>query len=202
VHPHHLKCTCNLFFLKHNVANVECEITVIGERLTCTAMWDSVLKFRNAICHLLPRVTERHIKPSDQDTLKVSLAAQVLCSTVAAAISTLVTVGKDNCTEFEWCIGLAIVMLYGATIHILIFFYGTHLSWKYLSLFQYNAGYMDNRCLSTAAFVKEIDNLFDSLNGIAHNSNLKWALMQWKHPSSLRATKCEVCHYAWSLCHL
>jgi hypothetical protein len=34
--PHLLKCVCNLF-LKHNVANVECEITVNGERLTGTA---------------------------------------------------------------------------------------------------------------------------------------------------------------------
>jgi len=31
---------------------------------------------------------------------------------------------------------------------------------------------------------------------------LKWALMQWTHPSSLRATKCEVCQYTWRLCHL
>ena len=50
---------------------------------------------------LLPKVTERHIKPSGQDTMKVSLAAQVLGSTVAATISTLVTVGKNNCTGFE-----------------------------------------------------------------------------------------------------
>jgi hypothetical protein len=50
---------------------------------------------------LLPKVTERHIKPSGQDTMKVSLAAPVMSSTVAAAISTPDTVGKDDCTEFE-----------------------------------------------------------------------------------------------------
>ena len=50
---------------------------------------------------LLPKVTERHIKPSGQDTMKVSLAAQVMSLTVAEAINTLVTVGKDNCTELE-----------------------------------------------------------------------------------------------------
>ena len=50
---------------------------------------------------LLPKVTERHIKPSGQDTMKVNLSAQVMSSTVAAAISTLVTVGKDNGTGFE-----------------------------------------------------------------------------------------------------
>jgi len=40
--PHLLKCTC--LFLKHNVANVECEITVNGERLTGIDQWDDVLK--------------------------------------------------------------------------------------------------------------------------------------------------------------
>ena len=30
----------------------------------------------------------------------------------------------------------------------------------------------------------------------------KWALVQWTHPSSLRATKYKVCQYAWRLCHL
>jgi hypothetical protein len=47
----------------------------------------------------LPKVTERHIiKSSGQNTVKISLAAQVMNSTVATAISTLVTVGKGNCT--------------------------------------------------------------------------------------------------------
>jgi len=53
------------------------------------------------VYRLLPKVTERHIKPSGQDTMKVNLSAQVMSSTVAAAISTLVTVGKDNGTGFE-----------------------------------------------------------------------------------------------------
>ena len=100
--PHLLKCTRNLF-LKHNVANVECEITVNGERLTGTAKWDDILKLyeveKRNVYRLLPKVTERHIKPSGQDT--GYLAAQVMSSTVAAAVSTLVTVGKENCTEFE-----------------------------------------------------------------------------------------------------
>ena len=47
---------------------------------------------------LLPKVTGRHIKPGGQNTMKVSLAAQVLSSIAAAAINTLVTVCKDNCT--------------------------------------------------------------------------------------------------------
>jgi hypothetical protein len=46
--PHLLKCTRNLF-LKHNVGNVECEITVKGERLTGTGKWDNFLKLTNAM---------------------------------------------------------------------------------------------------------------------------------------------------------
>jgi len=84
------------------VANVECEITVNGELLASTAKWDDIEVEKRNVYRLLPKVTERHIKPSGQYTMKGSLAAQVMSSTVAAAINTLVTVGKDNCTEFEW----------------------------------------------------------------------------------------------------
>jgi hypothetical protein len=31
------------------------------------------------------------------------------------------------------------------------------------------AGYMDSRCLSTAAFVKELDSLFDSFSSVTCN---------------------------------
>ena len=86
--PHLLKCTC--LFLKHNVANVECEITVNGERLTGTAQWDVMLKLyevekRNMYC-LLPKVTARHIQHGGHNTMKGSLAAQVMNSTMVAAI--------------------------------------------------------------------------------------------------------------------
>jgi len=86
--PPLLNCIC--LFLKHNVANVECEITVSGERLTGTAKWDGILK--------LPKGTERHIQHDGQNTMKVSLAAQIMNSTVAPAVNTLVTVGKNNST--------------------------------------------------------------------------------------------------------
>jgi hypothetical protein len=126
--PHLLKCTRNLF-LKHNVGNEECVITVTGERLTGTAKWEDILKLyeveKRNVYRLLPKVTERHIKPSGQDKMKVSWAAQVMSSTVAAVINTLVTVDKDNCTEFECHIGLTVVMLCGATVLVLIFFYGS-----------------------------------------------------------------------------
>jgi acyl-coenzyme A thioesterase PaaI-like protein len=48
--------------------------------------------------HLLRKVTERHIQLGGQNTMKFSVAAQVMNSTVAAAISSLVTVGKYNST--------------------------------------------------------------------------------------------------------
>jgi len=35
---------------------------------------------------------------------------------------------------------------------------------------------MDSRCMTTAAFVKEIDSLFDNFNGVAHNPNHKKVL--------------------------
>ena len=38
------------------------------------------------------------MKPCAQCVMKVSLAVQFMSITVAAAINTLVTVGKDNCT--------------------------------------------------------------------------------------------------------
>ena len=41
--PHLLKCT-NKFVLKHDVTNVECEITVNAEQLTGTTKWEEVSK--------------------------------------------------------------------------------------------------------------------------------------------------------------
>jgi hypothetical protein len=53
---------------------------------------------KHNVYRLLPKVTERHMKPGAQSVMKVSVAAQVMSSTVAATINALVTVGKDNCT--------------------------------------------------------------------------------------------------------
>ena len=73
-----------------------------GEQLTGTAKWDDILKLYEAdisnVYRLLPKVTKRHIKPGGQNRMKVSLVAQVMSITVAAAINTLFTVGRDNCT--------------------------------------------------------------------------------------------------------
>jgi len=50
------------------------------------------------VYRLLPKVTERHIQHGGYNTMKVSLAAQVMNSTVAVTINTLVTVCKNNST--------------------------------------------------------------------------------------------------------
>jgi hypothetical protein len=150
--PHLLKCTRNLFH-KYNVANVECDIALNGEQVIGTAKWDDILKLyevdKRNVYRLLPKVTERHIKPVGQNTMKVSLAAQVMSSSVAAAISTLVTVGKDQCTvslndiyrlissDVMWChcscslISLTELSCHECNSHFSILF----------------AGYMDGRCV-------------------------------------------------------
>jgi len=42
-------------------------------------------------------VIERYLNLFAQDAMKISLAVQVMSSTVAAAIDTHVTAGKENC---------------------------------------------------------------------------------------------------------
>ena len=51
----------------------------------------------NVLYRQLRNVTDRHLKPFAQDAMKVSLAAQVVSSTVAAAIDTHVTAHKEKC---------------------------------------------------------------------------------------------------------
>ena len=79
---------------------MECEATVNGKQLTGTAKCANILKLYEVdkcdVYHLLPEMTERHIKPGTQNMMKVSLDVQVTSSTMAAAINTLVTVGKEN----------------------------------------------------------------------------------------------------------
>jgi hypothetical protein len=98
--PHLLKCTRNLF-QTHDVANVEYEITVNGERLIGTAKWEDILKLyefdKCLVYHLLPKVTDSHVKPGAQSKRKVNPAAQVMSSKVAAYVNFLVSAGKYNC---------------------------------------------------------------------------------------------------------
>jgi len=99
--PHLLKCTRN-FFLKHEVMNVELGVVVTGQTLTSTTKWADVLKVyeidkQNVLYRQLHNVTDRHLKPFAQDAMKVSLAAKVMCNTVAAATDTHVNAGKEKC---------------------------------------------------------------------------------------------------------
>jgi hypothetical protein len=50
--PHVLKYTHNLV-LKHDVSNVEYEITVNGEQLTGTTNWEDILKVYDANIHIV-----------------------------------------------------------------------------------------------------------------------------------------------------
>jgi hypothetical protein len=79
------------------------EVVVNGEELTGTAKWANILKLyeidkQNVLYRLLHDVTNRRLNPIAQDAMTVSLAAQVMSSTVAAAIDTQVIAGKENCS--------------------------------------------------------------------------------------------------------
>jgi hypothetical protein len=74
---------------------------VNGEQLTGTAKWQDILKLyefdKCRVYCVLPKVTDRHVRPGVQSKMKVNLAAQVMSSSVAAVFSVLVTTGKYNC---------------------------------------------------------------------------------------------------------
>jgi hypothetical protein len=53
---------------------------------------------QNVLYHLLHNVTDRHLNPVAQDAMKVTLAAQVMSKTAAAAVDTQATAGKENCS--------------------------------------------------------------------------------------------------------
>jgi len=58
------------------------------------------MKMTNSMCCIICciiRMTDRHLKPFTQDAMKVSLAAQIMSSTLAAAIDTHVTASKEKC---------------------------------------------------------------------------------------------------------
>ena len=73
---------------------------VNGQRLTGAAEWtDMVYEIDNEIVlyHLLHNMIDRYLKPFAQDVMKFILAIKVMRSTVAAAIDTHVTAGKEKC---------------------------------------------------------------------------------------------------------
>jgi len=96
--PHLLKYTRDLF-RTHDVVNVGFEAVVNGERLPCIAKWEDLLKIyefdKKNLFPVLRNVTDSHLHPDAQTARKVSFAAQVMCSSAAALIDTLVTAGKE-----------------------------------------------------------------------------------------------------------
>jgi hypothetical protein len=82
--------------------NVGLGVVVNRQPLTGTAKWADILKVyeldkQNVLYRVMRHVTDRHLKPFAQDAMKVSLAAQVMSTSVAAAIDTHVTAGKEKC---------------------------------------------------------------------------------------------------------
>jgi hypothetical protein len=100
--PHLLKCTRNLF-LKYDV---KLEFEHLGSQLHAVAKWEHIEKLykqeKNFPIHSLYKLTNTHMAPVTQCAMKVSLAAQVMSHTVAAAIYSLVSYGKEQCL-YSFC---------------------------------------------------------------------------------------------------
>jgi hypothetical protein len=83
--------------------NVGFEVDANGGELTGTATWANILKLykidkQNTLCCLLHDMTHRHLNPIAQDAMTITLAAQVMSSTAAAAVDSQVTAGKERCS--------------------------------------------------------------------------------------------------------
>jgi hypothetical protein len=73
---------------------------VKGQRLSGSAKWADILyeiDNQSVLYLLLHNVTERYLKRFAQYAMKFSLAIQAVRSTVATAIDTHVTAGKEKC---------------------------------------------------------------------------------------------------------
>jgi len=92
--PHLLKCTRNLF-LKYDV---QFESECLDSQL---AKWEHIEKLyeqgKNFMICRLYKLTDDNLAPVTQCAMKVSLAAQVMSHTVAAAIYSVVSYGKEQC---------------------------------------------------------------------------------------------------------
>jgi hypothetical protein len=116
---------------------------------------------QNVLYRVLHKLTDRHLKPFAQDAMRVSLAAQVMSNTVAAAIDTHVTAGKEKCF-IKGSLGEQPCNIFHFLIYTL---YSCKSQVMYMFVIFF-AGHMEKRCLTTATFVNEVDELFDSFNGV------------------------------------
>ena len=95
--PHLLKCTRNLF-LKYDV---QFESEHLDSQLPAIAKWEHIKKLYEQEKHFLYsrmyKLTDDHLAPVTQCAMKVSMAAQVMSHTVAAAIYSVVSYGKGKC---------------------------------------------------------------------------------------------------------
>jgi hypothetical protein len=95
--PHLLKYTRNPF-LKYDV---QFESEHLDNQLPVIAKMEHIVNIYKQEKHFLIRrlckLTDTHLAPVTQCAMKVSLAAQVISHTVAAAIYSLVSYGKEQC---------------------------------------------------------------------------------------------------------
>jgi len=96
--PHLLKCACNLF-LKYDV---QFESEHLDSQPPVIAKWEHIVNIYKQekhflICRLWKLADTPTWPPVTQCAMKVSLAAQVMSHTVAAAVYFLVSYGKEQC---------------------------------------------------------------------------------------------------------
>ncbi|KAF6210867.1 hypothetical protein GE061_013978 [Apolygus lucorum] len=97
--PHLLKCTRNMF-VKHDLS-IETDIYLNGKKAVMTAKWrDIVETFEDDSKNLtraMHKITEDHLNPKLQKSMKVNLAAQIFSRTVTATIETCFTSAIKTC---------------------------------------------------------------------------------------------------------
>jgi hypothetical protein len=95
--PHLLKCTRNLF----RKYNVQFESEHMVSQLPVIAKWEHIKKIYEQdklfVIRRLVKLTDDHLAPDARCAMKVSLAAQVMSHTVAAALYAEVACGKQQC---------------------------------------------------------------------------------------------------------
>ena len=95
--PHLLKCTHNLF-LKYDV---QFKSEHMGSQLPVIAKWEHIKELYEEdklfVIRRLVKPTDDHLASVTRCTMKVSLAAQVMSHTVAAALYAEVSSGKEQC---------------------------------------------------------------------------------------------------------